>query len=130
MTTRRTKKDWIRDNPERHAESVRRRRKKNYVKMLLYRIRRKCDRWGWEFDIDESDVVIPLWCPVLGIRIVLDVGKGRSDNTPSLDRIDNQLGYVKGNVEVISWRANRLKSDATPDELRRLAKYYGRKNHS
>jgi hypothetical protein len=39
------------------------------------------------------------------------------DNSPSLDRIDTSKGYVKGNVWVISWRANKLKSDATLAEL-------------
>lgn len=119
------KAEWIKNNPEKHAEAVRLRRKRNYVKMLLYRIKRKCDRLGWEFDLAEADIKIPKRCPVLGIPLEVSVGKGRSDNTPSIDRVDNKRGYVKDNVEIISWRANRLKSDATPQELRRLAKYYG-----
>lgn len=49
----------------------------------------------------------------------------RTDNTPSIDRVDNSKGYVKNNIVIVSWRANRLKSDATPYELRRLAKFYG-----
>jgi hypothetical protein len=38
------------------------------------------------------------------------------------DRKDNARGYVKDNVRVISWRANRLKSDATLEELRLLVR--------
>jgi hypothetical protein len=41
--------------------------------------------------------------------------------SPTLDRIDNSKGYIVGNVWVISMRANRLKSDATVDELMMLA---------
>jgi hypothetical protein len=52
------------------------------------------------------------------------VGKGRpSDNSITLDKIDPKLGYAAGNVALISWRANRLKSNATPDELQQLADY-------
>jgi hypothetical protein len=46
-----------------------------------------------------------------------------NDNAPTLDRINNSCGYVPGNVAVISWRANRIKCDATPEELRRIADY-------
>jgi hypothetical protein len=45
---------------------------------------------------------------------------------PTLDRIHNYLGYIRGNVEVISWRANHLKSDSTLDELRKMVRYYGK----
>jgi hypothetical protein len=40
------------------------------------------------------------------------------------DIIDNSQGYIPGNVILISRRANRLKGDATPDELQKLAKFY------
>lgn len=49
--------------------------------------------------------------------------KQRTDNSPSLDRIDNSSGYVKGNVHIISMRANRIKSDATLQELKSVVKY-------
>ncbi|WP_145960516.1 hypothetical protein [Novosphingobium meiothermophilum] len=50
--------------------------------------------------------------------------KGGGANSPSLDRIEPELGYVPGNTIVISNRANRLKSDATIDELRAIASFY------
>ena len=57
---------------------------------------------------------IPDVCPVLGIPLDQDPkGKGeRSDNSPSLDKFIPSLGYVKGNIHIISWRANHLKNDA------------------
>ena len=60
-----------------------------------------------EFSIELSDIVIPKVCPVLGISM----------DSPSLDRIDSNKGYVKGNVRVISKRANMLKSNATVQEM-------------
>ena len=71
------------------------------------------------FSITMEAIVIPQVCPVLGIPIVL--GGQRSENSPSLDRITPKLGYVPGNVRVISDKANRLKGDRTLAELQRKA---------
>lgn len=83
---------------------------------LLSSAKQRARRGGLPFDIDVTDVVVPEHCPLLGLRLVPFGGK-RVDETPSLDRIDATKGYVKGNVWVISWRANRLKSDAAFEEL-------------
>jgi hypothetical protein len=89
---------------------------------MLHRARLRAATKGFEFNIDEGDVVIPKVCPVLGLE--LTVGRGAPGPcSPSLDRMDNSLGYVKGNVRVISNRANSLKSDATIEELRAVLAY-------
>lgn len=73
---------------------------------------------GIEFSIDKSDVIIPEFCPILGIKLEPYVGhSGGRPNSPALDRIDNSKGYVKGNVIVISHLANMMKSSATKEEL-------------
>jgi hypothetical protein len=77
---------------------------------------------GLPFDIEVSDIVIPKICPVLGIDIKQSE-KNNSDNSPSLDKIVPELGYVKGNVMVISWRANSLKRDTSPEELKLILNY-------
>ena len=79
-----------------------------------------------EFNIEPSDVVVPDVCPVLGINLVRSQRKRghKLDSSPSLDRIRNDKGYIKGNVVVVSFRANRLKSDASADELLRVANFY------
>ena len=74
------------------------------------------------FDIEVSDIVIPETCPVLGIPLFKGVGK-QTRNSPTLDRIDTTKGYVKGNVAVISLRANSLKQDATVEMLEKLIAY-------
>lgn len=65
---------------------------------------------GFSFNLDRSDVVVPEICPVFNTPM----------ERPSLDRIDSSRGYEKGNVRVISWRANMLKNNATKEELRLL----------
>lgn len=77
---------------------------------------------GIPFDILESDIVIPDFCPILGIPILRDANKN-SWNSPSLDRIIPEKGYVKGNVCVISWRANTIKSYGNADEHRKIADF-------
>jgi hypothetical protein len=66
-----------------------------------------------------ADIVIPSRCPLLGIDLDLAAAKF-APNLPSLDRFDNGKGYVRGNVWVISWRANLLKRDADFAELETL----------
>lgn len=79
---------------------------------------------GLVFDITSEDVSWNDVCPVLGIPITYQRGKGRGgdDNSPSLDRIDNSLGYVKDNVRIISNRANKLKNTMTKQECELLLK--------
>ncbi len=73
------------------------------------------------FNLVLEDIVIPAVCPLLEIPLV--VAKNcHTDNSPSLDRICPEKGYVKGNIMVISFRANTIKSDATLSELKQLIK--------
>ena len=63
-----------------------------------------------EFNIEVTDIVVPKFCPVLGVPLT----------NPSIDRIDSSKGYVKGNIRIISTRANVLKNNATIWELERV----------
>lgn len=85
--------------------------------------RRRAREKGLPFNISPHDVIVPQYCPVLGIELVMGTGVSH-DASPTLDKIVPDKGYTKGNVVVVSNRANRIKSDATVDELRRLASFY------
>ncbi|MCY0910859.1 hypothetical protein [Massilia antarctica] len=76
------------------------------------------------FNLELADVVIPETCPVLGLTLKWGCAKRQIDCSPTIDRVDPQKGYVKGNIFVISWRANRLKSDASLDEMRAVVAYF------
>lgn len=94
----------------------------HWAKMLLWRTARRCRLENIPFNIDATDCVVPEKCPVLGLE--LKVGGGRNCPTsPSLDKIIPALGYVKGNVRVISWRANELKGNATLAEVEAVLRY-------
>lgn len=89
----------------------------NPKSVILHGARSRAKRDGIPFNISEEDIEIPETCPVLHIPIKRNKGSGWHNDSPSLDRIDNNLGYTKGNVRVISNRANRIKCDATFEEL-------------
>ena len=75
-------------------------------------------------DIDAMYVmsIMPDVCPVLGIPLVFNK-ESTQDNSPTLDRFIPALGYVKGNINVISQKANRLKNDGTLDDIRKLFRW-------
>lgn len=78
---------------------------------------------GVPFSITADDITIPQLCPVLGVPLV--VGQAQAtDFSPSLDRVLPLLGYVPGNILVISNRANRIKNNATIMELRAVADFF------
>lgn len=87
-------------------------------RLAMLRARHK----GLPFSIKKEDIVIPTHCPVLGIR--LRASDQQTPASPSLDRIRNSRGYTRGNIIVVSWRANNLKRDAELSELARLAEFY------
>lgn len=72
---------------------------------------------------------VPTHCPMLGIELnylggnSVGDGFGRTDFSPSLDQIKPSKGYTEDNIQIISWRANRIKNDASPDELIKIAEY-------
>lgn len=77
-----------------------------------------------EFSISEIDfTVLPTHCPVFGIELSY-LNSQQENNSATLDRVNNARGYVPGNVIIVSWRANNLKSDATIDELRAIVSFY------
>ena len=107
----------------RQTEKLNRDWKVDAARLLYKNIKSRCKRMGREFFIDIEDIIIPEKCPVFGFELK------REDRetwmcAPSVDRIDSSKGYIKGNVTVVSRRANILKRDATLEELEQLFNYY------
>jgi hypothetical protein len=131
-------KQWRKDNPEKikqhqkkyrdahypqMLQRIKNWRNKNPEKAMLQRVRARARRKGYEFNLELSDILIPKVCPIIAIDINKEVTGAPRDDSPSLDRIDNTKGYVKGNVMVISHKANGMKHNATPEELIKFARW-------
>ena len=85
------------------------------------RVKREGKR-EWSLDFDTFD--FPEYCPYLGIKLDYSLGKGKiQPNSPSYDRIDPTKDYIPGNVEIISNRANSMKSDASREEQIKMAEH-------
>jgi hypothetical protein len=93
---------------------------------MWYNAQARARKSGTPFDITVEDIVIPDVCPVLGIPLVRSARRGGSDNSPSLDRIVSERGYVRGNILVVSMLANVIKTSATPEQIRKVYEFYFR----
>jgi len=102
---------------EANKEPLKARQKEKYranpALYLFYAARARAKKFGLEFNIEPSDIVIPDVCPVF--KTPFEVGD--RNRCPSVDRKHPDKGYVKGNVAVISFRANRLKNNASVEEI-------------
>lgn len=105
-------------NPEKVLEK-RIKENSNVPNRIFLRVRSRARVSGIPFEISIEDIIIPEFCPVLGIKLNVNVNKGSGyhDDSPSLDKIKPELGYIKGNVRVISNRANLLKNNSSSKEL-------------
>jgi hypothetical protein len=75
----------------------------------------------FDVSIDYLIEILPadMICPVFNIKMEWNKGE-RKDNNPSIDRVIPEKGYVKGNLVWISHKANRIKSDATKEEVKKV----------
>ena len=89
----------------------------------IIQLRAGAKKKGLDFDIDASDIPLPERCPVFGTLLIKGVGR-LGNNSPSVDRIDPSRGYIKGNVIVVSMKANSMKREATLDDLKRMVDFY------
>lgn len=118
------KRNWHKANPTKGAQY-----KKDFIERspevyLLYNPKARAKKNGWEFDLTPEDIVIPSHCPVLGVKLTPPGTNGKDNNYgPSVHRVDPTKGYVKGNVMIVSWRANDLIKDGSLEEFKRITKF-------
>src|SRR5882724_4806672 len=119
-------KSWRAKNPGYHARWHAKNKVRNPILYVWRNCRNRAKRLGVPFDLELVDIVIPEFCPVLGVK--LEWGRGlktglKAPNSPSIDRVIGERGYTKCNIRVISNRANLLKRDGTLAELKALVRY-------
>jgi hypothetical protein len=116
-------KEYYEKNKERISEAGKKSRSSNYEQHLLSSVKNRCkNRTGIECSITLEDIVIPEMCPYLNIPLTRIQGQGKVWSNASVDRIDPSKGYVKGNIQIISNKANMMKHNATHEELITFAK--------
>lgn len=110
--------------------------KSNPIPQLLSAAKIRAEKKRVEFNL-TSDYLKSIFppnyiCPVLGIKMQHNKGNkgggGGSNNSPTIDRIDSSKGYVKGNVLIISFLANKIKTDASVEQIEKVLKFYRRLN--
>ena len=89
---------------------------------MLGQAKKRARMRGVPFNLKLEDLIIPELCPVLGLKLAIHDGHGM-DASPSLDAIIPSLGYVPGNIQVISNLANRMKNSATLQQLLVFARW-------
>jgi hypothetical protein len=98
---------------------------------MVKKARKRAKDKTLDFNIDHAYIrsITPSHCPILGVPLEWSSQRGNGNrplpNSPSLDRIDPSKGYVKGNVWIISYRANAIKNDASHEELKLVTKAVG-----
>lgn len=102
-----------------HGLTVARKLSREYH--LYHSAKKRAKQQQVPFNLELTDIVIPERCPVFPEMLLLCSSKSVSDNSPTLDKLIPHLGYIKGNVRVISHKANTIKQNASVEELRRVA---------
>ena len=101
-----------------NTEWNRLRAQKDIPKYLWTVTKDRANRSDLDFNIEITDIVVPDLCPVFNIPLVY-----MTPYSASVDRIDPSKGYVKGNIQVISRKANIMKNNATQKELEMFAEW-------
>lgn len=95
-------------------------------KHLLNSLRASAKKRGIPFELTTDDIDyigIPVKCPILGIPLAFNKGSPK-DNSISFDRIDSTKGYTRDNVIIVSHRVNKLKSNSSFEEMKKIFEFY------
>lgn len=94
------------------------RRAWSHSKWLYHIGRARARQKNIEWNLEISDIVVPKRCPVLGMKLVMNSVTPKN-NSATIDRINPKIGYIKSNVAVISHLANKIKNNATCEEIKK-----------
>lgn len=122
QTLQRNQRKWQSKNVDKVAKYMQNYAKDNPAKIILAICKQKALRKNIEFSLSEEDFTFPETCPYLGVLLTYTRGEGRQATNYSIDRIDSSKGYISGNIQIISDLANRMKQNATPEQLVAFAK--------
>ena len=120
------------ENPQQQLDyqrSYQKNKRKDYnyrLQMLINASKQRAKNKNREHNITVEDIkaIYPLngCCPIFGMKLEFN-SAGFRENSPSIDRIDSTKGYTPDNIQIISWKANRIKGYASTQELEMLLAY-------
>ena len=116
-----------RQNPEyrqRELDKGKEQRIKFREKYLLRSAKVRHQQQNIPFNLTIEDIIIPDYCPILKVPLTKHTMSKKDWNAPSIDKIIPELGYIKGNIMIISLKANLMKSNATKEELLEFSKFF------
>ncbi|CAB4196923.1 hypothetical protein UFOVP1290_443 [uncultured Caudovirales phage] len=116
------KKEYYSDHRDFYSDLEKKNRKENPKKYMWKAAKKRAKEKNLPFNISIDDIVIPDICPILGLTLEFGSIEHR-DNSPSLDKIIPELGYVVGNIKVISFKANTLKRDGHIEDFEKIIAY-------
>ena len=120
------KKAYRKRHPDKIASAAKRTKIRHKMEhkgsVMLNCARNRAKRLGVPFELKLEDIVIPKYCPITGVEL----WSGNRTTSGSIDRIIPELGYIKGNIGVISMGVNQLKGRLTVDEVGKLYEYMKR----
>ncbi|MGH7743724.1 MAG: hypothetical protein ACREQ5_02740 [Candidatus Dormibacteria bacterium] len=105
-----------------YAPKMRLSPEEKWIRKNLLCAKKRAQRRGLPFSVTPADLRMPKRCPVFKTPFVIGASEF-SPRAPSLDRLNPKRGYVKGNVVIISRRANTIKSDGTIAEHAAVIRY-------
>jgi hypothetical protein len=89
---------------------------------MVYDAKERAKKKNMDFNLVKKDIHFPEVCPVFNIK--LEHGRKNWKSSPTIDRIDNNKGYVLDNCIVVSCIANTIKNSATPKQILKVGNFY------
>ena len=119
-TSSKKNKKWIEMNPKEH-----------WLIRAVGRARKRSTEQNLNFDITKEylESILTEKCPIFNTEFVFNGNKVSKNESPSLDKIDPKKGYVKGNVAIISMKANVIKQNASSEDIYKVANWLKNKGY-
>lgn len=110
-------KSKLQGQTQKHKLKIQKKKEKTPELNLLRSSKIHAKRLNIEHTISIEDIIIPEYCPYLGIKLTNIQGGGVVWSNISIDRIDSSLGYTPKNIQIISRKANHIKSNLSLQDL-------------
>jgi hypothetical protein len=123
------RKDYDKEYYIKNRDRILNRKKNDRWNDRIKHAKARANKMGFDFNLDREflDSIATEYCPILNLKLSYTENTVIQDNSATIDRIDNTKGYTKDNIQILSYLANRMKSNASDNELLAFAKYFIKK---